>query len=130
MGRTARSGAVTAVFLLLGLLVWTASLQKRAELLELGDAVVRQEEEIRWLKEERALLLDVCGSVTDLEETEKRAGELGMSRPRDEQILYGFASLPDRVEITGRETPAWRAHLQTAAEYIRHIFADGGIGFE
>ena len=130
MGRRTHIGGGTALLLLLGLLAWTASVRQRAELLELGDAVAHREEEIRWLKEERALLQYERSSVTDLEETERRARELGMSRPRDDQILYGHACFPDRVEITAREEAPWLRRLRETAEKIGHIFGERGIGFD
>ena len=130
MGRRTHIGAGTVLLFLLGLLTWTESVYQRAELLELSDAAAHREEEIRWLKEERALLQYEHGSVTDLEETERRARELGMSRPRDDQILYGHACFPDRVEITAREEPPWIRRLRETAEKIGHIFEDRGIGFD
>ena len=112
-------------------LLLAASLAGRAELVALGDAVVRQEREIRRLEEERAELQIAAGAKWDLEAVERYAElELGMHKPREDQILYGMVSLPDRVEVVERERPSLRERTALFLEKLRHVCLAGNINCE
>ena len=131
MGGTARIWLGAGVPALLGALLLAASLAGRAELVALGDAVVRQEREIRRLEEERAELQIAAGAKWDLEAVERYAKlELGMHKPREDQILYGMVSLPDRVEVVERERPSLRERTALFREKLRHVCLAGNINCE
>ena len=123
-GRTHACFGAAAVFLM-GVLVWTASLEKRSELLALSDAARQTEKEIQRLEEEHSQLKAAQDAATDLEAVETFARqELGMGRPREEQLLYARASLPDRAEVVGKETDPWKTWVRELPDRLRNVLAD------
>ncbi|MCQ2439353.1 MAG: hypothetical protein MJ074_06295 [Oscillospiraceae bacterium] len=90
---------ISVLLLFLTACIWISSLWVRLELLQTGRSLLSAEHELAELREEEHLLRSGLYEPMKLEELEEKALQLGMERPRREQLAGVERVLPDKVTL-------------------------------
>lgn len=109
-----RHGLVFTLLLLITASLWTLTLCKRVETLQLSRSILETERENRELRDEELCLRSRLYRPEDLAQSERAARELGMDKPHREQFTETKSVLPDAAAVLQKD--------KTTAEKLRELF--------